>query len=64
MSTIAIEFSSEQIQRLNTVAARRSVTVEELVRQLADEGTTRDEAVESASQYVLKKNADLYRRLA
>ncbi|MFY9611344.1 MAG: CopG family transcriptional regulator [Blastocatellia bacterium] len=65
MTTITIGLSDDRALRLNEMAARLGVSPEELVRVSVDELLARpDEEFERAVDYVLKKNAELYRRLA
>ena len=65
MTTITIALPDDRLARLKEVANRIGVAPEELVRVSIDELLARpDEAFQKASEYVLRKNADLYRRLA
>lgn len=64
MSTLTFQVPDEQAERLNAAARDKGLEVEELLRQLADDFLARNEAFEAAAGYVLKKNAELYRRLA
>ena len=53
------------LAKLQEVAAQFNVSPEELARVGIEELLTRpDDAFQQAVQYVLKKNAELYRRLA
>jgi len=65
MSTITIALPDDRLQKLRETAAQFNVSPEDLVRVSIEELLTRpDEAFERAAEYVLKKNADLYNRLA
>lgn len=64
MSTFAVELPNEQAERLRREAERQGLSVEELLRQMAETYLTRAESLEAAASYVLQKNAELYRRLA
>ena len=64
MSTFTVQLPDSKADLLAQEADRRGVRVEDLLAQLADDFLARREAVESASRYVLAKNAELYRRLA
>ena len=64
MNTQTVDLPIAQYERLNRVAIHRGVTLQDLLGQLAEECETRDEAIETASKFVLQKNAELYRRLA
>lgn len=65
MSTLEIEITDEMAVKLNAAAARLGVTPADYLRRIAEEKLSEtDEAFESATDYVLAKNAELYRRLA
>jgi len=65
MTTLSISISEERLQKLKAVAARYKVEPEELIQISIDELINQPEqAVLDAIEYVLHKNADLYRRLA
>ena len=64
-ATITISLSEEQSARLSELSQRLNVTVEELARAgIEDLLNSGDEDFEQAAQHVLKKNAELYRRLS
>jgi predicted transcriptional regulator len=65
MSSITIDLSDEHLDRLREIAARLGVPPEELARVGIEELITQpDEKFKRAADYVLKKNTELYRRLA
>ena len=65
MNTITITLSNDSMMKLKKKASHFSVSPEELVRVSVEELLTQpDETFRSAMEYVLKKNAELYRRLA
>jgi predicted transcriptional regulator len=64
MNSLTIDLPSDQFQRLHLLADKQGLSPEEFARQLAAERLTRDESIDAATQYLLKKNAELYRRLA
>ncbi len=65
MTTITIPISDDRLAKLKEVAARLRITPEELIRVSIEELLTRpEEAFHHAVDYVLKKNTELYRRLA
>ena len=65
MTTITIELPNERLQKLQEMALRFGVSMEELVRvSLEDMLTQPEEQFRKAAKYVLKKNAELYKRLA
>jgi predicted transcriptional regulator len=65
MSTVTIALSDEQMQRLQELARANRLAPEELLRARVEEWLERPEGeFRRAADYVLRKNADLYRRLA
>ena len=66
MNTITITLSDDRLERLQELAARFNVSPEELVRVGIEELLARpeDPTFQQAVQHVLKKNAELYQRLA
>ena len=65
MTSITIAIPDERLLKLKELAARFQVTPEELVRVSVEEILTRsEEDFQAAASYVLKKNAELYQRLA
>ena len=65
MTTITIELSSERLQKLKEMSLKFGVSMEELVRVSVEDMLTQpEEQFRNAAQYVLKKNAELYKRLA
>ncbi len=62
---VAIELSEPQADRLREEAERLGVAPEELARAaVADLLSVQREDFRSAAAYVLRKNEELYRRLA
>lgn len=65
MTTITIELPKERLQKLQEMALRFGVSTEELVRVSVEDMLTKpEEEFQKAAQYVLKKNSELYKRLA
>ncbi|MCC6298037.1 MAG: DNA-binding protein [Anaerolineales bacterium] len=65
MTTITIELPNERLQKLQEMAAKFGVSTEELVRVSVEDMLTQpEEQFRQAAEYVLKKNSELYRRLA
>ena len=65
MTSITITLPEDRLDKLREIAARLNVTPEELARVSIEELLTRpDETFKQAAEYVLKKNSELYRRLA
>ncbi|HEX5708991.1 MAG TPA: hypothetical protein VFX96_16945 [Pyrinomonadaceae bacterium] len=65
MSNITIELSPERLSELERLAARLGVSPQELARLSVEELLSQtDEEFERAADRVLRKNAELYRRLA
>ncbi len=65
MTTLQIPISEERLEKLKSVAARQRVAPEELIQMTIDELIKRPEQeIIDVMDYVLRKNAELYRRLA
>jgi hypothetical protein len=65
MRTITVTLSDDHLLKLKETAARYSVSLEELVQASVEDLLSRpEEAFQRAVDYVLEKNAELYRRLA
>ena len=65
MTTITIPLSDDRQSRLRDLAAQAGVPPEEFLQIQVDRWLEApDEAFEKAADYVLLKNAELYRRLA
>jgi hypothetical protein len=64
MTTITISLPDDRLLKLKEAAANLGVAPEELVRISIEELLTRpEEDFNRAVDYVLRKNAELYRRL-
>ena len=65
MTTITIELPNERLQKLREMAQSLGVSMEELVQVSVEDMLTQpEEQFQKAAQYVLKKNKELYKRLA
>jgi predicted transcriptional regulator len=65
MATITISLPDESMERLRELARESGVQPEELLRASIEQWLARQqEDFAEAAAYVLKKNAELYRRLA
>jgi predicted transcriptional regulator len=65
MTKFAIELEDERVQKLHKRAEKSGLTPEMLLRARVEAWLDDDEkSFEAAATYVLKKNAELYRRLA
>ncbi|MBM3134166.1 MAG: DNA-binding protein [Chloroflexi bacterium] len=65
MNSITITLPDDRLLKLRETATHLKVSPEELVQVSIEELLTRpEEAFQRAVDYVLKKNAELYRRLA
>ncbi len=65
MTTITITLPEERAVKLKELAEGMGIAPEELLRARVEEWLSRPEPdFASAAAYVLKKNAELYRRLA
>jgi hypothetical protein len=65
MTTITIPLSEERLQQIKQLARKANVEPEELARAGLEDWLRRQHKdFVDAAQYVLSKNAELYRRLA
>jgi antitoxin FitA len=65
MSTLTITLSDDRLAKLREIADRFNIKAEDLVRVSIEELLTRpEESFQQAADYILNKNAELYRRLA
>jgi predicted transcriptional regulator len=65
MSTLTITLSDERLAKLREIADRFNIKPEDLARVGIEELLTRpEESFQQAADYILGKNAELYRRLA
>ena len=65
MSTLTITLSEDRLIRLQEIASRFNVRAEDLARVGIEELLRQpDETFKQAAEYILSKNAELYRRLA
>ena len=65
MTTITIELPNERLQKLQEMARKFGISTEELVRVSVEDMLAQpEEQFRKGAQYVLKKNVELYKRLA
>jgi metal-responsive CopG/Arc/MetJ family transcriptional regulator len=65
MSQITVSLPEDRLRKLEEIAARFNVSAQELVRVSIEELLSKPaDEFESALNYVLRKNAELYRRLS
>jgi predicted transcriptional regulator len=65
MVTITVTLSEDRLQKLQDLAAQFRIAPEELLRVSVEELIARPQAdFQKAVDYVLKKNKELYKRLA
>lgn len=64
MSTVTFQMDDQKAGRLAAYARARGITVEELLRQIVEDFLSRQQDFEVSAEYVVNKNAELYRRLA
>jgi predicted transcriptional regulator len=65
MTTFTIELPEEHVRRLHDLAREAGTTPEDLIRAGIEEWLAHPRAdFAEAAEYVLEKNAELYRRLA
>ena len=63
--TLTLELDEQQIRRLQDIARRLNVSVSDLAKAAISDLISRPESdFENAATRVLKKNAELYKRLA
>ena len=64
MKTLEVRVPDDIASRIERAAHDRGLSVEELLRSSVEEKLARDAEFEDASNRVLSKNAELYRRLS
>lgn len=64
MKTLVISINEDELQKLETKANKLGLSVEELARQSIQQIINEPISVKKATEYVLKKNHELYQRLA
>ena len=65
MASITVDIPDEQLQKLQQLAEEIHISPEDLLRaNIEDWLTCPNQEFAQAASYVLKKNAELYRRLA
>ena len=65
MTSITVALTEDRLKKLKTIATRLGVAPEELVRASVEELLARpDDAFQKSLEHVLKKNVELYQRLA
>ena len=65
MSSVTVELPEAKLRKLRELSAQVGITPEELVRASIDELLSApEEKFGKAADHVLRKNAELYRRLA
>jgi predicted transglutaminase-like cysteine proteinase len=65
MSTLTITLSEDRLVKLREIADRFNIKPEDLARVGIEELLTRpEESFQAVVDYILNKNAELYRRLA
>lgn len=62
--TLTIDLGKERYEQLAELARQHGLSAEEFARREIDMMLDRQAAFDRAAEYVLKKNAELYRRLA
>ena len=63
--TLTLELDEQQVQRLQDIARRLNVSVSDLAKAAINDLIARPESdFENAATRILKKNAELYKRLA
>jgi hypothetical protein len=64
MPAITIEISEDKLQKLENLAALHGITTEVLLRSGIDDWLNSKPEFINAANYVIRKNSELYQRLA
>lgn len=64
MTAVNVFFEETKLDAMRQQAQSSGIDVEELIRRSVDEYLQRRKKVDAAMDYLLHKNAELYRRLA
>jgi antitoxin FitA len=64
MSTLTFTVPEEKAEQLTNAASELGVSVEDLLRRITENFLAHQEEFQTAAEYVLQKNIELYRRLA
>ncbi len=64
MTTVTIPLDETRLQQLEYAAQQAGRSVEDVIQQSIDDYLARRREFTKAADYVLNKNAELYRRLA
>ena len=64
MTAITIPLADDRLEQLRLRAERSGLTPEEYLRRQVEELLERPDEFRDVADYVLRKNAELYRRLA
>ncbi len=62
--TLTIELPEDKVEAIRTMASNQSTTMQELLETAVDRILDRNTRIDAAGEYVQRKNAELYRRLA
>jgi antitoxin FitA len=63
-SSFKVTLTAQRAARLNELARKAGITPEELLQTSVEGWLSSEEGFDQVAAYVLKKNAELYRRLA
>ena len=64
MTTVSLQLPDEKAERVRAAADELGIPLEVFVEQSLDAVLSRKQSLKVTFDYVLKKNAELYRRLA
>lgn len=64
VTTLEVQIPDDVASKIKQAAEERGVSVDELVRTSLEEKLARDSEFESATDHVLSKNRELYKRLS
>lgn len=62
MDSLTFTVAKEKAEQLAIAASKLGISVEELLRRITENFLAHQEEFQSAAEYVLQKNAELYRR--
>ena len=62
--TLVLELKPETLRRIKEQAAKAGTTPEQMLVEMAETKFDGDRTSDPLAEYLLKKNAELYRRLA
>lgn len=64
MKTVEIHIPEDVAVKIEQVARKKGISVDDLIRSTLEEKLARDAEFDKAARFVLTKNAELYERLS